>query len=46
MAQEAPLLERYLLPLPPEAPLMAWFWYFVIVRVLRLCDAYAQEVSA
>ncbi len=45
MAQEAPLLERYLLPLPPEAPLMAWFWYFVIVRVLRLCDAYAQEVS-
>ncbi len=44
MEQEAPFLEKYLLPFPPDVPLMAWFWYFIIVRVLRLCDAYSQEV--
>ncbi len=38
---EAPNLEKRLLPLPP--PWDGWLRYFVIVRILRLCDGLSQE---
>jgi CRISPR-associated endonuclease/helicase Cas3 len=39
--QEAPNLEKRLLPPPP--PWEGWLVYFLIVRILRLCDGLSQE---
>jgi CRISPR-associated endonuclease/helicase Cas3 len=36
-------LRRYLLEPPPEGHWAWWFQYFIIVRILRLCDGYSQE---
>ena len=38
---EAPNLEKRLLPPPP--PWDGWLFYFIIVRILRLCDGLSQE---
>lgn len=38
---EGPVLEKWLLPPPP--PWDGWPLYFVLVRVLRLCDGLSQE---
>lgn len=38
---EAPNLEKRLLPPPP--PWDGWLLYFLIVRILRLCDGLSQE---
>jgi len=38
---EAPNLEKRLLPPPP--PWGGWLFYFIIVRILRLCDGLSQE---
>jgi len=42
--QEAPNLERRLLC--PTPPWDGWLLYFVIVRILRLCDGLSQEVGS
>ncbi len=39
----APNLRQYLLKPPPEDPWAWWLQYFIIVRILRLCDGYSQE---
>jgi hypothetical protein len=38
---EAPNLGKRLLPSPP--PWDGWLLYFIIVRILRLCDELSQE---
>ncbi len=38
---DTPNLERRLLPPPP--PWDPWLLYFVLVRILRLCDRFSQE---
>lgn len=41
--QQAPNLEKRLLPAPPEGSWSWWFLYFTLVRILRLCDGMSQE---
>lgn len=41
--EKAPNLARYLLEAPPDANWAWWFQYFIIVRILRLCDGLSQE---
>ncbi len=43
LTQEAPNLGPRLLPPPPEGHWSWWFLYFVLVRILRLCDGMSQE---
>jgi hypothetical protein len=43
-ANEAPNLEKRLLPPPStEEEWEGWLLYFLIVRILRLCDGLSQE---
>lgn len=44
-ADEAPNLRRHLPQPPPEGDWSWWFQYFIIVRILRLCDGLSQEES-
>ena len=37
--------EGILLEPPPAEDLRWWFIYFIVVRTLRLCDAYSQEAN-
>ena len=41
--EEAPNVRKYLPEAPPEGDWAWWFQYFIIVRILRLCDGLSQE---
>jgi CRISPR-associated endonuclease/helicase Cas3 len=41
--QEAPDLGKRLLPPPP--PWQGWLFYFILARILRLCDGMSQELE-
>ncbi|MCS6843458.1 MAG: DEAD/DEAH box helicase [Caldilineales bacterium] len=41
--EEAPNVRKHLPEAPPDGDWAWWFQYFVIVRILRLCDGLSQE---
>lgn len=41
--EEAPHVRKHLPLAPPEGDWAWWFQYFLIVRILRLCDGLSQE---
>ncbi|GIV84809.1 MAG: CRISPR-associated helicase/endonuclease Cas3 [Candidatus Roseilinea sp.] len=41
--EEAPNVGKHLPEAPPDGDWAWWFQYFVIVRILRLCDGLSQE---
>ncbi|MGQ9841746.1 MAG: HD domain-containing protein, partial [Anaerolineae bacterium] len=41
--EEAPHVRKHLPSAPPEGDWAWWFQYFLIVRILRLCDGLSQE---
>lgn len=43
ISEKAPHLARYLLEAPPDGDWAWWFQYFIIVRILRVCDGLSQE---
>ncbi|MEJ5345405.1 MAG: DEAD/DEAH box helicase [Chloroflexus sp.] len=44
-SDKAPNVRRHLPEVPPEGAWAWWFQYFIIVRILRLCDGLSQEKS-
>ncbi|MCS7222785.1 MAG: DEAD/DEAH box helicase [Anaerolineae bacterium] len=42
-AEEAPNVRKHLPEAPPDGDWAWWFQYFIIVRILRLCDGLSQE---
>jgi CRISPR-associated endonuclease/helicase Cas3 len=43
MEQEAPLLEKRLLKMPPDEHWIWWLVYFLVVRIVRLADMRSQK---
>lgn len=43
--EEAPNVRKHLPEAPPDGDWAWWFQYFIIVRILRLCDGLSQEES-
>jgi CRISPR-associated endonuclease/helicase Cas3 len=41
--EEAPNVRKHLPEAPPDGDWAWWFQYFIIVRILRLCDGLSQE---
>ncbi len=44
-SEEAPNMRKHLPEAPPDGDWAWWFQYFIIVRILRLCDGLSQEES-
>ncbi|MFC1465050.1 MAG: DEAD/DEAH box helicase [Candidatus Brachytrichaceae bacterium NZ_4S206] len=43
LGEEAPNVRKHLPEAPPDGEWAWWFQYFIIVRILRLCDGLSQE---